>query len=393
MIPIRYKIFVSTLFLFCVTISPLLNLIWTELTFYLIVLILIFVIIEFIKSTSAFIFRGFFLVLLAFLVIQLMFIRLNLFQFQLSIYRFLIIPIVAFYSVHISLKSDVKLSFYITPPIILGIGIVYYRIFFDYTFFGLVELDLYEKFSDNFSYGSTLWRPSSLESPIIFSMQLVLFLFYFLNQSNSDRKHRMIMRILFIISFFPLLVMRSRSAFIVLLISFSIILIYQKIKLKSILYLIALVWTLYFTINNVNLGSVFSLNDESYSVRSSSVINSLNQFTNGETKNLFLGFGSGYSNVEINKNEGFNMYVENFFLSYLIDYGILFFLPFCIFNFWLLYKCLLSKNLYFFSFSIFLLTNFFSSNLTAYSIQFLYWIFVFNFLLTSTKIFVYKNIY
>ena len=163
-----------------------------------------------------------FLCVFSILLIQQVFRGGSLFNFELSVFKFIIIPCIMYYSYLIAIFYNVNFlnTFYIY--FIINIIIVYYRAFFDYTFFGLMSFDMSGKFADSYEVGQILWRPSNLSSAIIFSVELVIFLFlqYF---SKSNRR---ILLFFSIASIVPILVMQSRSTWVIL--SLGIIFILLK---------------------------------------------------------------------------------------------------------------------------------------------------------------------
>jgi hypothetical protein len=377
---VKFRLYLITIFFFCLTNSTLVNLVYEGLSNLLIILICIFAIADLLKNTTlrSYYFFLFLALLFLFNLFQYELLNIESFQFQLGFYRFFILPLVAYYSVYLTRVSVFKLTDFLFPVILFNIIIVYWRIFFDYTFFGLITLGDLENIGEVYSFGTDFWRPSSLESPIIFSIELSLFVFYYYHQKVLTSKDKINFNILIFFTIIPFLAMRSRSAFIILLGAFFLHFFLNNFRFHKVLYFVIFILIVFPISVYLGLDNVIMLTDDSYSVRGNSLSDSLTQFLNSPTINILFGFGSGHSNFELEEYSGFNVYVENFFASFLIDYGILLTFPFLILNLLLFLTGIInSKNILKISISLFLLVNFFSSNLTAYSLQFFYWILLF----------------
>ena len=302
------------------------------------------------------------------LLIQQVFRGGSSFNFELSVFKFLIIPCIVYYSYLIAKFYNVNFlnTFYIY--FIINIIIVYYRAFFDYSFFGLMSFDAFDKFADSYEVGQILWRPSNLSSAIIFSVELVIFLFlqYF---SESNR-----IKLLFfsIASIVPILAMQSRSSWVIL--SLGIIFILLKKKKYFFLSLITLFSTylLYRFEIILKVINFFTFNEKSFSSRFNSVYDSIQWFVESPINKILFGNGTGFANYKTPGTDNFGVYVENFHLSILFDQGLLIFIVWILFNIYCLYRFTRNKNSLSIILFFVLLSNSFSSSLTVFTLQIFY---------------------
>jgi hypothetical protein len=251
---------------------------------------------------------------------------------------------------------------------IINIIIVYYRSFFDYTFFGILSSNVFEKFADSYAVGEALWRPSNLSSAIVFSVELVIFLFlqYF---SESNRRKLLFISIASIV---PILVMQSRSSWVIL--SLGIIFILLKKKKYFFLSLITLFSTyLLFKFEIIlKVINLFTFNEESYSTRFNSVYGSIQWFVESPLNKILFGNGTGFANYKTPGTDNFGVYVENFHLSILFDQGLLIFIVWILFNIYCLFRFTRNKNSLSIILFFVLLSNSFSSSLTVFTLQMFY---------------------
>tara|TARA_B110000971_G_scaffold87312_1_gene89704 strand:+ start:4398 stop:5567 length:1170 start_codon:yes stop_codon:yes gene_type:complete len=302
------------------------------------------------------------------LLIQQVFRGGNSFNFELSVFKFLIIPFIIYYSYLIAkfYKVNFLNTFYIY--FIINIIIVYYRSFFDYTFFGILYSNVFEKFADSYVVGEALWRPSNLSSAIVFSVELVIFLFlqYF---SESNRRKLLFISIASIV---PILVMQSRSSWVIL--SLGIIFILLKKKKYFFLSLITLFSTyLLFKFEIIlKIINLFTFNEESYSTRFNSVYGSIQWFVESPSNKILFGNGTGFANYKNPGTDNFGVYVENFHLSILFDQGLLIFIVWILFNIYCLFRFTRNKNSLSIILFFVLLSNSFSSSLTVFTLQMFY---------------------
>ncbi len=368
------------IFYFCLTNSPMVNLLYSGLSNYIIIFIFGFAFFDLFSSSTKKTYFIFFIFsfLGLFVLFQYLFLDNEVIQLQLGLYRLLILPLVAYYSVWLNRRGFFNLIDFLLPVVVICIFVVYWRVFVDYSFFGLISFADSTSVDDLYKFGAEFWRPSSLESPIIFSIELALFVFYYYRE-NTIIKNGNVKSLLFVlITIVPFLVMRSRSAFIILLGTSLLYFFRNDFRFYKLIYVFFFILLISPFFKYIGFDSILFLTDESLSDRSNSLSNSLNGFVASSFKNIILGFGSGHSNFELNENSGFNIYVENYFASFLIDYGFVLTFLFLIFNAYLFIVGLISAgNIVKLSVPFFILVNFFSSNLTAYSLQFLYWLLIF----------------
>jgi len=292
----------------------------------------------------------------------------SLFSVQLFVFKFVIIPIVLYYSYLLAQYYNVSFLNTFYPYFFLNIIIVYYRAFFDYTFFGVLSFEGMNQFSDAYSVGKILWRPSNLSSAIVFSVELVIFLAlqYF---SAVNRKKLMFISILSIV---PILVMQSRSSWVIL----SMLIIYSLMKNRKFVllsFITLLSSYLFYKLKIISkVYDLLTMNEASFSSRFNSVIESVPLFFKNTLNRIVFGNGTGFANYKMPGNDSFGVYVENFHLSVLFDQGIIIFVFWILFNIYCLLIFALNKTNMSSVLFFVLLTNCFSSSLTVFTLQMFY---------------------
>ena len=362
--------YAASFFALVISISPVLALVHPSLSSAL--QIFLFLIILIIAYKFKLVKKSHFLVLLlivSFIFLQNIISKTNFSQVQLSIFRFVIIPYTILYSFLLSKfynKSFLN-TFYLY--FLINLLILYYRAFFDFTFFNTIYFDINEKYSDLYSIGRELWRPSNLSSAIVFSIELVLFISIQLFVGKKNK----IFKFFILSSIIPLLLMFSRSSWFII----SLCLIYYFFKNKKYFVItfsstIILYLGSYFSTTSAFI-DLITFKESSYASRFSSYSESFNYFVNDSVNKIFFGNGAGYSNLDITNSGSFAMYVENFHLSVLYDYGVFIFLLWIFFNLYSIYLFKKIKTkIFFLTLSLLMITNFFSSSLSSFPVQIFY---------------------
>lgn len=313
--------------------------------------------------------------LLSFISLQLIVSDMSSKQLMLSFVRLLIIPITAYYSVFYIRLNKKKISDVFLPYFIVNLFILYYRSFVDYSFFGAIRI--FEGFEQLYSVGGVLYRPSNLSSPIIFSVELAVFLAVVLHEQGRGLKFFLLSGI----SIVPFILMRSRSG-LVLLIFLIVTKLLSGKKFRTILLAASLLAILILMFGqNLYILSVFDFAESSYVKRGHSILEALQTIGTYEVKYLLLGKGSGSANTYMSQaGSSYELYVENFFISILNDYGIVFNAILIFFTIYVI-TLTLTTNIYnkersFFTFAFMgiLLTNFLASNLSLFTVQMIYWV-------------------
>lgn len=292
----------------------------------------------------------------------------SFFSLQLSIIKFIILPIIVYYSYLLSDYYRVSLLDTFYPYFFLNLTIVYYRAFFDYTFFGIVTVDGMKQFADSYEVGELLWRPSNLSSAIVFSVEVVIF--FGLQYFTKGLTKRLMYLGLF--SVIPLIVMRSRSSWVIL----AVLIVYALVNRGKYFLLLAITtisvyifWKFDFLSGVIE---ILTMNEVSFVSRFNSITDSVSIFFDSSLNKIFFGYSTGYSNFILPGYNSFNFYVENFHLSLLFDQGILVFLLWIFYN---IYSILIfSFNKIHTSILLIsvLITNSFSSSLTVFTLQMFY---------------------
>ena len=300
----------------------------------------------------------------------------------LTVYRYFIIPVMVYYTLVYVKRENKLVSSIFIPYIIVNLVIVYYRTFIDYSFFHVFPYYKGNIFTMLDLVGISNFRPANLSSPIIFSIELVVLiaLFYFENGWNS--------KFIALVSFsaLPIILMQSRSSFVLII----VIMLYSIISKKSLKFIILtsaiFVFVGFLLRDTIHFFSIFNPRNQTYVVRLNSMITSLGLFIKQGWTRILFGMGVGTTNQTIGDNGQFEFYVENFHLSLLYDSGLLIFIIWVLFNTFLLIRAIITKQTQSYLIGIIaglLLINFVSSNLTAYTTQIFYWMMVFELIMSN----------
>ena len=362
--------YIASIFALIISISPVISLIHPNLVSIL--QIILFSIILFIAFKTKLVrvshLVGIILIL-GILSVQNIFVPRSSLQLQISVFRFILIPFTIFYSFLLSKYYNKSFldTFYLY--FFINLAILYYRAFFDYTFFNLVYFDISDKYADLYTIGMDLWRPSNLSSAIVFSIELVIFLVL---QLFLGTKNKLFYTFAFI-SVIPIIIMHSRSSWLIM----SSCILYYYINKRKYFILTGLISVFLFVMSYLSLDSFLidflTFKEVSYSSRFNSHSESLKTFLNDSVGKLFFGNGTGYSNLDLNNNGSFGVYVENFHLSVLYDQGVFILLIWFLFNLYNIYLFKRIKKKYISILLILLMiTNLFSSSLTSFPVQIFY---------------------
>lgn len=299
------------------------------------------------------------------LLAQLIFVTSDLLSFGQGIFRFLLMPIAVFSIVVFLKQKNINSYVFFRFYFILNLAIFYYRAIFDYSFFGF-----YDGFDAEFFY-----RPSNLSSPIIFAIELSIWLGIIFQKGKN-------ITLWFLLIVPALILMHSRSSFIIVLLILIFYYFKNLKKINVLLYSIFLLITAVYFIDYEIIESIVNFKSSHYQKRFSSVANVLNlisEFSVGE----FL-FGLGYG-VTIGGNSYANaVYLENGILSIFIENGLFLFLLFIFALFFLFFKYFNRPNVFFVILISVIITNLFASNITSNTV-FFFILYLYFFLIESRR--------
>lgn len=249
--------------------------------------------------------------------------------------------------------------------IILCLAVQFYRAFIDYSFMGLATGYIYAE-------GDSQWRPSSLQTPINYCLELTAFTGWMLFKEGLKKSNI----VLFVICIAGIVLTFSRSG----LVGFFICLLWyfvnskgtqrsRKIVVSVFMVPLLIILLVRFDYTDRFL-EIFDTTSEhaGYVNRFGSIDSVTNQIANFDIGSLLFGKGWGAANYA-DQNGTILYYVENFYLSLLINSGLIVFVAFIIYILRTLFKgWKADKNNMVLLFSI-LITNFLAANLLAYTIQ------------------------
>lgn len=261
--------------------------------------------------------------------------------------------------------------------ILINLAIFYFRAFFEYTFYGVLDVRT----------EAWVYRPSNLTSPIIFSIEMVIIIavMYF---SDVPKWKKIFLLGLIVL---PLILMQTRAAMVLFAIMTAGYLIYSK-QFKSIVilsitsvFMLNLFWIL--SGEMPYIFSIFSYDGGAYGKRVSSIVDTLDIFFEFGVLEILIGIGSGLASQHASSFGYEAIYVENGLLALLVENGILVFIMFiAALAYYPLRTGLvgISGYLYLLLFLI-LAINLFSASLTTLSIQTLFWLIYFYGLLIPNR--------
>jgi hypothetical protein len=363
----KHRYISLAIFLILISISPLLRLLLdmqSTSSIYVIYLLIFFIGVFLRGNQRLNLVRIYFvLIIFMFFIIQAFNIEFNLKTLSLSVMQVLFIPLIAYYGAYDMRKKNVDIFSVFIAYLLINYFIFYTRAFFDYNFFGVLDAEL----------AAWMYRPSNLTTPIIFSIEVAILLSLMI-QSQLKNSYKIM---LLLISVAPLILMHSRSAYIIIFISYTFFLLREK-KYTALFYLIIvliLASSAYFYVAE-KVPYFFTLFEfESYGSRVSSLLNSVDFISKMEIVNIFFGLGAGSSSHYTASNIVDVIYVENAFISMIIEHGIIVFIGY-IFSllYYIIKTGLKGDSAYFFVIIISLwIVNMMSASLTVMSVSILYW--------------------
>lgn len=333
-------------------------------------LLLIFIMIcLYIKTNRNYISANYYVLMVLFFIKELLTLGLtgSITSFMIAICYFCVVPTITYFSyIHMCIKNVNYLN-HLKIYIAISLAIQFYRTFFDITFFGFASYDFdLNKYSDLMTVGSELFRPSNLESCIIFAIELAVFLSLLVINEGVTKKT--IPFILF--GTIGLILTLSRSGLLIFLITVMYFL-YKKGQIKWSVLFILLVATFSIYLGFLErLSEMTDLHSETYEIRINSMNTVWNKVQNFDFSTLLFGYGSGSANrAATGVNGDFTFYVENFFLAILIDNGVFSLVAIAALFFKSLYVAVRKNRSLALLLSLVIITNFMSCNMISYCVE------------------------
>ncbi|WP_163929934.1 hypothetical protein [Paraferrimonas sp. SM1919] len=280
--------------------------------------------------------------------------------------RFVIIPIMACYAAREIVNKNLDLVNVLLVYFVINILIFYIRAFYSYDFFGVMDIEVKE----------WTYRPSNLSNPIIFSIEVAIFLAMVMCSQLHVKNKTFIYAIMVV----PLFLMFSRSSYIIIFLFSLFYLVYNKRYISLLLFSVASFLIMYIYYESMGklpyVLSVFDYEAGAYDTRFTSMINALSHISELNVSELLFGTGSGTASQHGNSNGLEAFYVENSFVSLVIENGVVFFLLYFFSLLYLIFNTTAcGVGIYYTVIVLSVsLTNFFSANLTVVSVQLLYWL-------------------
>ncbi|MBP5551665.1 MAG: hypothetical protein J6X93_06420 [Bacilli bacterium] len=298
-------------------------------------------------------------------------------QLIMSIYVYAIIFSICYFGFRSFKRNKVDILNVMKCFFIICFLIQLYRTFFDYTFFGVkpYEFERIGSLADAYDFGGRYFRPSSLESPIVYSVQCGLIFGFILFKEGINRKS--IFWLLAII--ISIILTKSRTGMLIVI---ALVLVYSVIT-KKIIFPLFIVFTgaiLLFALGYGNtFMSIFDFSSETYARRITSIQNTISTIKSFNLVDILFGRGYGIAGY-IQDDLSVSVYAENFYLALIVNSGFLSFCLFILYSLISIAKGMKSKNRIIWLFIAILMSNYFAISLLCYSIQIFFWFFSFELL-------------
>lgn len=237
-----------------------------------------------------------------------------------AMYTYVIVIGIVYFSYWEMKKNRIDFLRLFSVYIVLCLGVLFYRTLFDYSFHGLaLNEDVFTKYSGNFEYGSYSFRPSSFESPIIFSIQLSIFISWLVFKEGITKRNALLLTF----STIGLLLTFSRSGLLMLMIAGVIYAVKSKKSPIVICFMALVLFGLMVALDYTDrFLDVFKIGSESadYQGRFNSINTVWRQIASFDISELFLGLGYGVANNP-DDNGDVLYYVENYYFTLFINSG------------------------------------------------------------------------
>ena len=304
-----------------------------------------------------------------------------------SIYAYVLVFSISFFSYKQIVEKKVDFSEQLKIYIALCFAVQLYRIFIDYTFGGIVQL---EATASYYEFGGAFFRPSNLESPVIYPIEVAIFFALILFRDISFMQKAPWL----IISAISIIMTSSRSGLIMLFIFVSGFAIIKKQYIYFCLFVIICVIAFNtLDIFSRRINKMLDKNDRTYDTRFNSISTTIEQISNLDLKYSVLGLGYGSANVK-NSEGKMLVYSENYPLALWANNGFVFLSIFLIYMFFCFKQGIKKRNTNTIILASLFIVNILALSLLMYSVQILFWYITFSLLQEKkkmTKLFLIEN--
>jgi|SaaInlStandDraft_1057018.scaffolds.fasta_scaffold02058_13 hypothetical protein len=295
----------------------------------------------------------------------------------LGLVKLLMLPLLGYFTAKYLHSNNKDLFSVFSLYLIVNLAIFYCRAFFEYTFFGILDVRTEE----------WVYRPSNLSSPIIFAVEMAIII-SIMHVSNVSKRTKIIFIALI---FIPLILMQTRAAIALFALMTMTYLIYSKQFLSLFaltifgIFIVYLLW--FITGETPYIFSIFSYEGGAYGSRLSSITQTLTTFSEFNILEMLFGIGSGLASQHASSFGYESIYVENGIITLLVENGFLTLILFLMSLIYYVLKASLAGIAGYLYLLLLLIVgiNFFSASLTTISIQALFWLIYFYGLFFSNK--------
>ena len=224
-------------------------------------------------------------------------------------------------------------------------------------------------YQELYEYGGELFRPSSLQGCIVYAIELGVFIGITILKEGINK----INSIILIVATIGLLLTYSRSG---LLIFFGSVMFYLVRSQKTSFLPIALIAFVVYLLANIGysdrLNESLDFGSETYQTRFTSIATVFGKISSFSFSECVLGVGYGMANY-IGENGLIAYYVENYYLSLIINSGFVTFIMMIIYSIYVIVEGRKKKLTDTVVFGLLLVVNFLACSLLTYSVQILFW--------------------
>ena len=311
------------------------------------------------------------------LLIQQLVVGFEFSSLALGFVKLLMLPLLGYFTAKELHSKNRDLFAVLFFYILINLAIFYFRAFFEYTFYGVIDVRT----------EAWVYRPSNLTSPIIFAIEMVIIIAIMYVSDVPKWRRICLLGLIFV----PLILMQTRAAMVLFGLMTVVYLIYSK-QFRSLVILhvtaaigIILLWILSGEIPYVF--TIFSYEGGAYSSRMSSVADTFDIFSEFGVLKMLIGSGSGLASQHASSFGHEAIYVENGLIALLVENGLLVFIMFIgALAYYPLKVRLVGTSGYLYVLLLAIVAiNFFSASLTTLSIQALFWLVYFYGLFMPTK--------
>lgn len=294
----------------------------------------------------------------------------NVNHFVTAIYVYIIIVTISIVSFKEIRKKNIDFWKQYTVYIIIGLLIQLVRAFYDYQFFGVKPYLIDEVGADSFyEIGGVAYRPSSLMTPIVFSIELGVFI-----GATVIRKGITLKTLPMLLwAIIGLMLTNSRSGMVVLILVGIYWIVKNKRLVAGAVFATIVVGALFLFNYAERLQTIFDFKNHTYDTRFKSINKTLGQVADFGVDKVLFGAGYGAANY-IDENGDVLYYVEDFYISLLVNSGYITSLLFLGYLFYVISRGLRIRSSNVLLLVCILLVNFFACSLMIYTVQLLFWV-------------------